>query len=727
MAQKKKTIEDLNRLYFDGQSADQAIFAEQRSNVMLIAGNHYSGKGARDWSRIREARDLPSEQKIRLTKNHIQKITKTYLNNIVSCVPGVQIAARNERDNQDRKCAELNQSVWQYGKESLGLDLKIMSWAKDFIDMGECANKVFWNPDAGEFMGYSQKVDELGQGVLDESGQPAADETKPVFGGQLQIEKILPTNLLRDASATSMEDSPVLMVRKMLPDEDAKALVHNDPAKLKFIQEASRDEYMVFDMNQNGYSMMKGQVLIIEYYFKPCAIYPMGYYYITTKQGILFEGELPFGIYPINYAGFDESQTSPRHKSIVKQLRPYQMEINRTASKIAEHQVTSDDKILIQSGTKIASGGVLPGVRAIQYSGAPPTVLEGRAGAQYVDYMNSQIAEMYQVSNVTEDSERKDTGADPYGMLFRSVRDQKKFSIYGQKFEGYLKSTCMTYLRLAKKYLPDTQLIPAIGKSEYVNISEFRSAQDVRMQIKAMPMTDDINSMFGKWLAINHTIQYVGTQLGKEDIGRLLRNVPYGNFEESFSDMTLDYDLGTNYLLALDRGEWIEPSSVDNKSYMAKRIEKRMRDSDFKLLDKKIQQMYTTAKQMYEQLEIDEKLAIQRAEQGFIPTGGPLIKTDLQVNLPNTTGGLKTTRAAFPVEALSWLQKQLEVQGSNLQDLAGLDQATQASMANKFTQQSQASNQMNPNTGETTITGPTQGQGAQNGGFGANQSQQYGG
>jgi hypothetical protein len=687
---KKKTIEDLNKLYSDSIAADRDIFAEQRSNVMLISGQHYSGKTSKHWNRIREARDIPTDQKIRLTKNHIQKITKSYINNITSAAPGVQIIPRNDREQQDIKVAQLNNSVWQYAKDTLGLNLEILSWAKNFIDIGECGTKTFWNPNAGPFKGYQQAVDEMGNPVLDETGQPAADMTKPLFQGLLEIEEILPSNLLRDANATSFKTSPWKGIRKMVPYADMKNMVGEDVDKLKMIEPSEREEFMVFDTNASDYTTVKGQVLVIEYYFKPCPEYPMGYFYITTKAGILFEGELPYGVDPIDYEGFDSIQSSPRHRSIVKQLRPYQMEINRTASKIAEHQVTSDDKVLIQSGTKISSGGVLPGVRAIQYSGNQPTILEGRAGAQYVDYMKSQIDEMYQVANLLEDMENKPTtSADPYGLLFRSVKEQKKFTIYAQKFEAFLTRVCLTYLRLAKKYFTDDMLIPMVGKSEYINLAEFRNSEDVRQQIKAMPMSDDINTMFGKWMAINHMIQYAGNALSKEDIGRLARNIPYGNFDESFSDVTMDYDLAQNYILALDRGQWIPPSRGDNKVYMIKRLEKRTRESDFAQLDPRIQEMYRKAKEMFGQMEIDEKLAIQRAEQGFIPTGGPLIKTDLQVQVPNSTGGMKTERKAFSIESLTWLDKQLQVQGSNLQDYSGATQATQAEIARQFDSQSQ--------------------------------------
>lgn len=699
MSNKIKTIDELNQLYFQAESVDRNVFAEQRSSILLIAGDHYNNKNSRQWTRIRDSKDLSQETKLRLTKNHMQKITKAYLNNLVSSSPNVKIIPRDEKSAQDRKCAELNQSVWEYCRDKMNFPMTVQSLGKDFIDCGETAVKIYWDPTAGDFVGYKQAVDiNTGEPMLDENGQLKADENQPVFTGQLLVEQIHPFNLLRDPACTNMEKAAWLAIRKMVDIPDLKALVADDPEKLKIILPSERDEYMVFNTSQNMYQKSSNQALVVEYYFRPCPTYPRGYFYITTKHGVLFHGELPYGVFPIEYVGFDPVQTSARHQAIVKQLRPYQIEINRTASKIAEHQITSDDKILIQSGTKIASGGVLPGVRAIQYSGMAPTVLQGRAGEQYASYMSGQIDEMYQVANLMEErEERTNQEADPMAMFYRSVKDQRKFSLYVEKFEAYLKRIAQKYLALAKHYFSDDMLIPMIGKSEYVNIAEFKTTKDIFYSIKIQPMSDDVNTMVGKMMTIKHALQYVGNQLGKEDIGKMLRTMPFANFEESFSDMTLDYDLAENFILALERGENPQPAKSDNKIYMLKRLDKRMREPDFFTLPLPVQQKYAIAKQIYEEMQTMEMVELQRAQQGFIPLDGALIKTDLQIEIPNSTGGVKTTRAAFPVTALQWLQKQIEAQGTTQEMLqAQLSDAELATLAGRLNQTAPPGAQLGP-------------------------------
>lgn len=687
---KKVKIDDLNQIYSEADQLDQEVFAEQRSNILLISGEHYTKKGSKFWNRIRDQKQLSSEQKIRLTKNHIQKITKTYVNNITTFAPGVGIAPSNKTELQDQKSADLNQSVWHHAKAKYKLRKKTREWAKDFVDIGEVGTKIFWDPSAGDFQGYTPELDEMGQQVLDENGQPA-HTGEAIFSGDFVFERLYGMNLLRAPDAQNMQDSKLIIIRKMVGIADLKAQVGKDQEKLSFIQASSDETYTVFDAASGSYKKSEKEIMLREYYYRPCVEYPQGYFYITTKSGILFEGELPFGIFPICFEAFDEIQTSPRGRSIVKVLRPYQAEINRSASKIAEHQITlGDDKIFLQNGTKVGQSQILPGVRAYTYSGMQPVIMEGRDGAQYLNYMQSQVSEMYQASNVMEDGEEKISQMDPYALLFRSMRDKKKFSLYAEKFEDFLISVCGTYLDLARHYLPDDAIIAAVGRSEAINIAEFKSSEKLCYKIELEAQTDDIESKMGRQLALNHVIQYVGPQLGKENIGKLVRQMPYANDDESLSDLTMDYDNATNDILALDRGELPQPGPTDDHVYVVKRLATRMKQSDFRMLSPQIQNNYNQVKTMHEQMEAEKQAAIQAAKSEYIPASGPLVGVDVYVDDP--ANPQKSRRARVPYQAVDWLIKKLETQGMGTEALDKLDSGSLAEIGNMTLQRGQQAN-----------------------------------
>lgn len=674
---KKHTGKELQELYTESDSCDRDIFAEMRTNLLLVAGEHYSKHTHALLSRSRNYQDLSEQQKLRLTKNHTQNITRKYSNMITASAPGVGFKPFNEKELSDQKSSELHHSVWVWGKERMNYDEKVDEWGDCFNSIGEIASKLFWDPNDGEIIAYKPKVDEMGNTVVNEQGQP--EKGDPVYSGKFIIEPIYGFNLLRDPCAEDMKLSKYLIVRKMV---DVKKLKDQYPQHDKQIRASSEKSMLVFDTQKGGYRKSQEECLVKEFYFRPCAQYPNGYFYYLVEDVILAEGELPGGIFPIVWQYCDKTPTHPRGYSPVRTIKPYQIEINRAASKIAEHQVTlGDDKLLIQNGTNISAGVALPGVRSINYSGTEPTILGGRDGSQYLTYMQAQIEELYKVMELPEEEDAS-SQLDPYVLLYRAASRKKRFRRYIQRFERFLVEFAKTYTALAKLYLPEQMLIQVVGKPEAVNIPEFKNAADSNYKVIVEAQSEDIETKFGTQIFMNQVLQYVGGKLDKNDIGKVIRNAPYGNFSESMQDLTMDYDSGTNLLLALDRGEQPLLSKYDDAAYMVKRMVARMRQSDFRLLPPETQNLYMQVKQLYEQWGAEQLQAIQRMQQGFIPTDGYLVTCDFYVSDPMDP--TKTKRVRLPYSSIQWLIKQLEAQGQGLDVLQSMNQQVQAEVAQQM-------------------------------------------
>ncbi len=516
------------------------------------------------------------------------------------------------------------------------------------------------------------------------------DEERPVYSGAFVFEDIYGFNLLRAPEVKLMSKSPYLIIRKMVNKDD---LIKKYPEMKSKITESSDETYTIFDAAKNGYRRTKNEVLVKEFYFRPGLQYPKGYFYITTKDGKLDEGSLPGGIFPIVVQACEKMQTTARGRSIVKQIRPYQAEINRAASKMAEHQITlGDDKLIVQNGTKVSAGIALPGVRAINVTGMAPTVMPGRDGSQYLAYMQSQIEELYSVMGVSEQDQEKGGQMDPYALLFRAASQKKTFVRYAKRFERFLINVAKTYLQLAKIHLPEDQVIYAIGRKEAVNMEEFKNADDLCYQIKVVAESDDIETKMGKQLILNHALQYTSSQLDKEDIGKLIRAMPYSNVEESFSDLTIDYDSVTNDILSMDRGVPPQIHETDNHLYCQKRAVSRMRQSDFSMLGPQVAQIYQQYMQAHAQFEQQRLQNIQMAESGFIPTDGYLVKCDFYVSDPKDPQNTK--RASIPYMALQWLINKLETQGQGQEELEQMDQGSQRMMAQSAQSQGGSPNGM---------------------------------
>lgn len=689
-------INKLNQWYNDSEACDKKTFSEMRSSLLLIAGDHYAKLNDKFYERIKTSRDLSQETKIRLTKNHIGRIHKTYVNNIITYAPGVFVAPKNEKELQDIKASELSNSIWMDARAKLNYEDQVSQWADDFCGIAEVWTKIYFDPYGGRFLGYEPQTDELGQPMFekmeiqeqvldgttglpltDEAGRvvmqtitvdnpeaPILDRSKPIFEGELKFEEIHGFNVFRSAEAKTLRESEIIAIRKMVSVDRLKRMFP-DPDKQKMIAESSDKTFLVFDTTNGGYRKSeKNECLVREFFHRPNADYPEGYYWITTETGILDEGELPFGIFPIEGEPFDTIQTSARGRGIVKQIRPYQIEINRCASKIAEHQMTlGDDKLVVWNGSKISSGGQVPGVRSINVQGAQaPTILPGRNGAQFLEYMQSQISEMYQVAMVEEDNRKETNGQlDPYALLFKSASQKKMYKRHIKKFESFLKRVCRLYLRMAKHYLSDDAIVFAVGKKERINISEFKNTNDINTEVVVDARSDDVETLMGKQLVMNHLIQYTGNQLSREDIGKLIKNMPYANVGEDFSDFTLDYDTSTNLILALDRGEMPEINQTDDQVYIVKKLNARMNQSDFNQLHPYIQQNYKRQRDARNNLINIMKQQLIMDNQGMIPMTGALV--DSGVWIPDPEDASKTKRLRLPQDAVYWLYQKLQRQG----------------------------------------------------------------
>lgn len=674
-------IQDLNTFYQDAEGADSDVFAEMRSNVLLVAGNHYSKK-MQDFLDRSCKSNVDKQQKLRLVRNHIQKISSIYRNNILSQAPSVGIKAHNEGELQDVKFAEQSQSVWTDWRDATDWKEKLSQAAQDFVDIGECIVKLYFDPNAGKFLGFEPILDEQGLPVLGDDEKP---KTRSIFEGEVVAERILPFNFLRDQNAKSWDEVKRCCIRKMVDVKDLKAMVAGDPDKEKMIQESSKNTYQVFDGNSSAYTTTKDQCMVREYYFKPCLQYPEGYFYITVEDGILFEGELPHGIWPFEVCAFDTFPTHCRGFSKIKQLRPYQAEINRCASSIALTQMTLGfDKLVLKNGTSMEPGGEAHGVRSIKVNGQDPTVIAGRSGDQFLGYLNANISEMYAVASIAEDSEEKVPGqTDPYAVLFRTMREKKKYAVYAEKFSRFQVRVCKKIIQLCQKYYPDEKVIPVLGRSEIVNLPEWKSNEDLRFRIVCEEVSEDFETKMGRQLSLNHILQYAGSNLQQSDLGKLIRIMPYVNDEQQFSDLTIDYDNATNDILRLDRGEYPATRPQENPVYLARRITHRMKQADFDFLPDLVKQLYLKKSQELSQVVAMNTQKEQALKDGYIPTGGYLVACDFYIADPANPDKMPK-RARVPYESMIWLMDRLNAQGMSQQNLSQLGQSGIAAVSDQM-------------------------------------------
>ena len=664
-------IDKLKRMYAAGKRCDNQVFAEQRTNILLRAGDHYNKRANNVLENLRSKGAANTKNKIRLVKNHIHRITNLFINSILEGSPSTSTVPYNEQELSDVKNSEMSNSVLEWVRHTNNWDRKQEKFVHDFIVIGECWGKIRFDYSKGPVVAQGE-------------------DGKPVRSGEFVVDRVYAFDLKRDPTARDMDECEWWIHETMVEVEELKDTVrkHSPENVEKVSSDSVKQHYKIFDANTGDYKDVKEQASVKELFYKPNSKYPEGYYVMFVDDFIISEGKLPFGIFPLVGEGFDEMTTSPRATSIIKVCRPYQVEINRASSKQAEHQITlGDDKVFIQKGTKLNSGGLLNGVRSIQYTGAVPIIQPGRTGEHFAPYAKDQVREMYEACGLQSILEDKaPASGDPYQLLFRSMKEKKKFVKYVAKYERFEIDLFSKILKMAKQYLGPEHLIRVAGRAETVNVPEFKRMTDHGFQIKVIPQSGDVETKFGKILSLTQVMQYAGSSLAPDQLGALINELPTGNKDQAFSTLTADTDNIKNDILALDRGEPVMANQYDNHTFVIKALSHRMKKSDFKFLPPQVQQLYQQKVQMHEATFQQQQMAVQQQQLGMIPQGGFL--TTVNASWENPATG-RVERIKIPSEAVKWLVDKLNAQGAFVAEQAELPMQSQANIAAGLEQQSQ--------------------------------------
>lgn len=657
----KFTLQKLNDMYEGGKRADSALFSEQRTNILLKNGDHYTKKYNAIYSELRNKGTVSKDQKIRLTKNHIHRIVNTFENAILEGNPSVTAVPFNETELHDVKVASMNNSVLGWVRDSNSWDKKQDNFVSDFNTIGECFAKIRFDYTKGPVV------------AVNENGEKQRS-------GEFVIDRVLGFDLKRDPNSRSFDETKWWIHEQMMEVDEFKRLIEKvAPDKLNQVKPDMLKTLKIFDVNTGSYRDAKDQVLVKELYYKADDEYDDGIYCMFTDTIKVVETPIPFGIYPIVGAGFDEQTTSPRSTSIIKVCRPYQVEINRAGSKMAEHQITlGDDKVYIQKGTKLTNGGYIHGVRALQVSGKEPVIQAGRSGAQYLEYQLSQISEMYQSVDLAFILEDKQVLGDPYQLLFRTMKDKKRFVKYVTKYERFELDVFKTVLKMSKHYLGPGHVIRVMGREEAVNIPEFKKMSENGFEIKVIPQSGDVETKFGKILGVTQVLQYSSGQMTPDQIGTLIKELPFGNKSKIFSAMTLNTENAENDILAMDRGEFIPANKYDDHQFMINALINRIKKADFRFMNPEVQQMYLVKLQQHEQFFEQQKQALAQGNAGQVPMGGFLVTVNASRFNPAAN---RVERIKLPSDAIQWITEKIDQQGFFAQEVEGLPSASQADIA----------------------------------------------
>ena len=162
-----------------------------------------------------------------------------------------------------------------------------------------------------------------------------------------------------------------------------------------------------------------------------------------------------------------------------------------------------------------------------------------------------------------------------------------------------------------------------------------------------------------------------------EQIGQLIKQLPYGNKSEIFNPLTVNYDTAVNIVLGLDRGEMPEVPQYSNIDYILKALANRTVQSDFRYLPPNVVNNYWTLIKQLENIKSQQMLQAQQAQQGMIPMSGFLVTCNASMEGPDG----RVQRVKIPADALAWLVEKAKAQGLQVQQMLALPDQMQGEIA----------------------------------------------
>ena len=660
--------ERLAEHFKQGFEADQQVFREMREFLQFFVGKQHmspqtgvGGEGPRygRWVGSYTAGGGKDVPKLRLTYNQIPRLVGIYVNEIMSATPSIQVAVMKGREAKATRLAELTKAVFDLDKSKTpDYATKLEEEAECFVVEGEVATKHFWDTSTG----------------------------------WLKEEQVAPCDLIRAPGAKSLEESPWLIHRNIYTYDALKLAFGADRAR-KLAYKGGGNEnvlgmesYTVFSSKQQEYQQLDG-LQILEFYKRPDRRYPKGYFVFFAARGILDQGELPGGIFPIVTGRCKTAPQMPRGHSFIREVRPYQVEINRSGSQDANNMaIFGDDKLITNASAGVQLGGKYAGISHLKVSGMGSVRdaihhIPGAGMPKYMDYMANKIKEMDYVAQILTQMEKRTDGrsGDISFVLYSRIKDKRPFSAMARRFSSYLEKKARTRLALLRYYMTNGEIIKAGRREDALIVDDFRRYKDDDCLFKVEAASDAPETVLGNQMRIQQILQYGGEAIAKNPMlmGLIIKNMDIPNAEEMASLLTVDWDAWKQDEISLEKG--LMPTIVPqaNFEFKLQMLSVRMNRPDFQGLETEVQMLFHNYLQQCQQLYTQQQNEKLRLEQGMIPATGDLVSVDVYQNVPSASGGSKTVKMKLPYDTLRWVASALEKQGVVLESMNQLPLQTQ--------------------------------------------------
>ena len=459
------------KMFRDCEQARSNQDADSYNNFAALYGHQYT-----EWSEVGRyyVNYLAigrADERVRITVNKIKPIMQARATFIIGENPNISIDS-DSPEVDDKEAAYIAQRVARADWEQnnlYGLCQDAWEWVKP---CGLSYVKTYYDPNAGKYLGYWK------------------EGKRHVFEGRVRSKVYPKFAVFTDPLATTWDEVQYVIIANIISRERVDRMglnINYDELSgdvwatsatqvMDLINQLERPELIMMGdtKDQKG---KKRNLLMLEYYERPCKEYPLGRFMQVIGDKVIKKGELPFGEFPIvpfidsTVAGTINGQTP------VSEMRPVQELLNKIVSLDYERSMLPDiyafplgGRWPKKFGTKaVIVGEYRPG------AGEPKFVQAGVNRPDYLMKMKYYEEWLENLAGVSAISSRADAPSSMSGRMGYILTDANRVLLSGIKYRFQRSVSDLIRLRLKfmSKYYDDERMMSFINEYDKREVVRF--------------------------------------------------------------------------------------------------------------------------------------------------------------------------------------------------------------------------------------------------------------
>lgn len=441
----KDTVALIRERYESASRNQQDVFAEMEECRLFFRGDQWLRYVNGKW----DAAPPSPSWRVRLTINKLPPLVELLISTFLRYQP-IITATPGSDETDDRKAAKTAQILLRYFWKELGFDemLALEALPKVFI-YGSSFVRASWDRDR---------------------------KPRPLP----KLDVISPFSFSVEPGALKLEDAGWCMTTELLRVDEVRRRFNTKDIE----PEINIDEYghIPVMVERELSTELKDRTALHIMYERPCAEYPKGRVCYMANNRLLHAEDLPGGeIRIVHLKGIplpDEFWPT----SVVSQVLPLQMELNRGRSQLIENRNLCSRPVILAAEGSLPPGSYKAKPGHIMYwdpiiaGGTKPEFMTPPHVPQWVTYLlqasNEDIMDLSSRHEVSQGQQSSQITSGRQAAIFRAA-DDSRLAPAIRSFENGLRQVGKYLLSTCKENMKGQQIVPIVGRGREGEVMRF--------------------------------------------------------------------------------------------------------------------------------------------------------------------------------------------------------------------------------------------------------------